>query len=151
WIHWRERAPTGPSGDNTNFYYNPFRKSWFYSIRTSNPRGRVRSYRECADFVKGAAWTRDDVIFYASADDDDLQDPDLGYQTELYNLDAVGYESLMLGLCDPSGRDGTSSRCENRTSGTSSGRAQNRAQADRPIGRVCDPGDSRFRSGRIAS
>ncbi len=97
-IHWNERGPTGPCGDNTNFYYNPFRKTWFYSIRTNNRRGRVRSYRECSDFVKGATWTPDDVIFYASADDGDLPDPQLGYATQLYNLDAVGYESLMLGV-----------------------------------------------------
>lgn len=97
-VHWTERGATGPCGDNTNFYYNPFRKTWFYSIRTTSPRGRVRSYRECADFVKGAAWTAADVIFYATADDEDLPEPALGYPTQLYNLDAVGYESLMLGV-----------------------------------------------------
>jgi hypothetical protein len=48
--------------------------------------------------VKGANWTRDDVIFYASADEADPPDPVLGYQTQLYNLDAVAYESLMLGV-----------------------------------------------------
>jgi hypothetical protein len=97
-IHWTERAPTGPCGDNTNFYYNPFRKTWFYSVRTTTKRGRVRSYRDCADFVAGANWKRDDVIFYATADDQDLPDPELAYETQLYNLDAVGYESLMLGI-----------------------------------------------------
>lgn len=97
-IHWADRASTGPCGDNTNFFYNPYRKAWFYSIRTTNKRGRVRSYRECADFVQGAKWTRDDVIFFATADDQDPPDPVLGYQTQLYNVDAVGYESLMLGV-----------------------------------------------------
>ncbi len=97
-IHWTVRGQTGPCGDNTNFFYNPFRKTWFYSIRTGSLRGRVRSYRECADFVQGASWTRSDVTFYASADDADPPDPVLGYPTQLYNLDAVGYESLMLGV-----------------------------------------------------
>ena len=97
-IHWTERGQTGPCGDNTNFFYNSFRKTWFYSIRTSNRRGRVRSYRECADFVQGASWTASDVRFLASADDQDLADPALGYETQLYNLDAVAYESLMLGV-----------------------------------------------------
>lgn len=97
-IHWNERAATGVCGDNTNFFYNPFRKTWFYSIRTSNQRGRARSYRECADFVRGAGWTRDDVIFFAGADDRDPPDPALGYPTQLYNVDAVAYESLMLGV-----------------------------------------------------
>jgi hypothetical protein len=96
--HWTERKPTGPCGDNTNFFYNAFRKTWFYSIRTNNNRGRVRSYREAADFVEGASWTRDDVIFFATADDQDPPDPVLKYETQLYNVDAVPYESLMLGV-----------------------------------------------------
>lgn len=97
-IHWSEGKPTGPCGDNTNFFYNPFRKTWFYSIRTTNKRGRIRSYRECRDFLQGASWTSEDVKFLASADDNDRPDPTLGYETQLYNLDAVGYESLMLGV-----------------------------------------------------
>src|SRR5205085_7039959 len=97
-IHWTDRGPTGPCGDNTNFFYNPFRKTWFYSVRTFNKRGRIRSYRECTDFVKGANWTNDDLMFLGSADERDLPDPELGYQTQLYNLDAVAYESLMLGV-----------------------------------------------------
>lgn len=97
-IHWTERQATGPCGDNTNFFYNPFRHTWFYSIRTMNKRGRIRSYRECEDFVQGANWTSKDVIFFASADDLDPPDLSLGYETQLYNLDAVAYESLMLGV-----------------------------------------------------
>lgn len=97
-IHWSKPVPTGPCGDNTNFFYNPFRKTWFYSIRTFNKRGRVRSYRECTDFLRGAKWTKEDVIFFATADDQDLPEPALGYPTQLYNLDAVAYESLMLGV-----------------------------------------------------
>ena len=58
----------------------------------------MRSYRQCADFVAGASWKQDEVIFYATADDQDLPEPALGYETQLYNLDAVGYESLMLGV-----------------------------------------------------
>lgn len=97
-IHWNERNPAGQCGDNTDFFYNPFRKTWFYSIRTYDKRGRIRSYRECADFVRGASWTNNDVFFLASVDQKDLPDPDLGYQPQLYNLDAVAYESLMLGM-----------------------------------------------------
>lgn len=97
-IHWSAFTPTGPCGDNTNFFYHPFRETWFYSVRTFNKRGRIRSYRECADFVKGANWTKADLKFLGSADDLDLPDPALGYQTQLYNLDAVAYESLMLGI-----------------------------------------------------
>jgi len=97
-IHWSAPVPTGRCGDNTNFFYNPFRKTWFYSIRTFNNRGRVRSYRECADFLKGADWKKQDVTFFAAADNQDSPDPVLGYETQLYNLDAVAYECLMLGV-----------------------------------------------------
>jgi hypothetical protein len=97
-IHWSAPAPTGPCGDNTSFFYDPVRKVWMYSIRTSNKRGRVRSYRQCKDFIEGANWTKDDVIFFATADDQDFPDPKLGYQTQLYRVEAVAYESLMLGI-----------------------------------------------------
>jgi hypothetical protein len=97
-IHWSKPAAAGVCGDNTSFFYNPFRKTWFYSIRTSNKRGRVRSYRECKDFVEGARWSKNDVIFFASADDLDPPDPKLGYETQLYRVDGVGYESLMLSV-----------------------------------------------------
>ena len=105
-IHWTDHGPTGPCGDNTNFYYDPFRKTWFYSIRVHGEQGerfggqdvRKRAYRECADFVEGAKWSVKDVVLFAAADDKDLPDPALGYKAQLYNLDAVGYESLMLGI-----------------------------------------------------
>jgi hypothetical protein len=97
-IHWSERAATGPCGDNTSFFYNPYRRTWFYSIRTSDRRGRVRSYRECADFVQGARWSERDIVLFAAADDKDAPDPVLGYKTQLYHVDAVAYESLMLGV-----------------------------------------------------
>jgi hypothetical protein len=97
-IHWTQRNITGPCGDNTNFFYNPFRKSWFYSIRAYDQRGRIRDYRECADFVRGARWTGNEVHFLASTDAKDVPDHRLGYKPQLYNLDAVAYESLMLGM-----------------------------------------------------
>src|SRR5262249_39287413 len=32
-IHWTEVAKSGPSGDRTTFFYNPFRKMWVFSLR----------------------------------------------------------------------------------------------------------------------
>ena len=79
-------------------HYDPFRGNWCYSIRTYNRQDRVRSYRMCRDFIAGARWTKEDVVFFAATDDQDLPDPSLGYKTQLYRVDGVAYESLMLGV-----------------------------------------------------
>jgi hypothetical protein len=97
-IHWHGPVKTGPCGDNTGFFYNPFRKMWVYSIRSYNKSGRVRSYREHPDFIQGAAWDKKDVVYWVGTDDLDRPDPELSYQPQLYKVSAVAYESLMLGL-----------------------------------------------------
>jgi hypothetical protein len=97
-IHWVEAARTPPCGDNTSFYYDPFRKKWIYSIRSYNQFGRVRSFREHHDFIQGATWTKEEAVDWLRADALDLPDPQLGYPTQLYKFSAVAYESLMLGL-----------------------------------------------------
>lgn len=99
-IHWRERGRTGPCGDNTNFFYSPFLKRWLYSVRTfrENPRSRTRSYREAADFVTGREWQEEDLVLFADTDAHDLPDPAVGDPPQMYNVDAVAYESLMVGL-----------------------------------------------------
>jgi hypothetical protein len=69
-IHWTEPRWTGPCGDRSTVFYNPFRKVWVYSIRCEankgpwnyktppyNPVIRARRYWECRDFLAGAAWT----------------------------------------------------------------------------------------------
>ena len=64
-IHWKERGKIGPTGDNSTFFYNPFRKVWVFTVRTvgraappwaDDPwkgmkRGRARSYWENKDFL----------------------------------------------------------------------------------------------------
>jgi hypothetical protein len=84
--------------------YNPFRKKWVYSLR-SGVRGRSRHYWECDDFLEGAAWhdflvrlDEDTPVFWAAADRRDPPDPEAGQPAQLYNLDAVAYESIMLGI-----------------------------------------------------
>ena len=98
-IHWTERAATGRGGDNTTIFYNPFRQRWVYSIRTSDRAvGRLRGYHEHVDLFAGAAWEPEQVAHWAGADDLDPPALEHGYPTQLYNIDAVGYESLMLGF-----------------------------------------------------
>ena len=101
-IHWNERERASHEGDNTQFFYNPFRKKWVFSIRktageTKN-RIRLRYYSEHSDFLEGGKSLEGEWPFWAAADDLDLPDPVIGDQTQLYKIDAVGYESIMLGL-----------------------------------------------------
>ena len=96
-IHWTNRTATGATGDRSTMFYNPFRKKWVYSLR-SGFRGRSRHYWEADDFRGGANWPADGPVVWAAADRDDPPDPEIGDTAQLYNLDAVAYESLLLGL-----------------------------------------------------
>ncbi len=96
-IHWTNRVATGETGDRSTMFYNPFRRKWVYSLRSSF-RGRSRHYWECDDFLKGAVWSKKGPVVWAAADRDDPKDPVIGRVPQLYNLDAVAYESLMLGF-----------------------------------------------------
>ena len=97
-IHWRTLRRSGPAGDRTTFFYNPFRKVWVFSIRDEGPIGRFRRYHEAADFERGAGWTKDEPTPWVAADVQDPRRPEFNVPTELYNLDCVAYESVLLGL-----------------------------------------------------
>lgn len=89
----------GVCGDRSTMFYNPFRDKWVYSLRWANPQtGRARYYWESSDFIKGIQWTPDDPVPWARTDKLDLPDPMIGNSPQLYNLDAVAYESIMLGF-----------------------------------------------------
>jgi hypothetical protein len=92
-------AQSPPIGDRTTVFYNPLRKRWVYSIRWGAPgMGRARRYREHADAVAGAQWKPDEAVPWIGADSLDPPRTDLKIAPQLYNLDAVAYESLLLGL-----------------------------------------------------
>ena len=99
-IHWGEAAAQNKViGDRTTVFYNPFRKVWVYSIRSGAPgRGRARRYREHKDAIAGARWQSDEAVLWVGADRLDTPRADLNVQPQLYNLDAVAYESVLLGL-----------------------------------------------------
>ena len=119
-IHWKMRGQVGKTGDNTTLFYNPFRKQWVFTLRTvgraqppwdidsSNSgsngqprRGRARSYWENPDFMAAVGgWDGFNPVFWLGMDRDDPKraNYDIGRQPQLYKIDAVGYESLMLGL-----------------------------------------------------
>jgi len=96
-IHWINRTATGETGDRSTMFYNPFRKKWVYSLRSSF-RGRSRHYWEADDFLAGAKWPHDGPVVWAAADRDDPPDPVVKNTAQLYNLDAVAYESILLGM-----------------------------------------------------
>ncbi len=96
-IHWTNRTATGDTGDRSTMFYNPFREKWVYSLRSSF-RGRSRHYWETDDFLAGAKWPPDGPVVWAAADRDDPPDPEVGDAAQLYNLDAVAYESILLGM-----------------------------------------------------
>jgi len=96
-VHWSPPQPTGFSGDRSTIFYNPFRRKWVYSLRFVE-NGRARRYHEHSDFLKGGQWQTGEPVFWTRADELDPPLPEVGQTPQLYNLDAVAYESLMLGL-----------------------------------------------------
>jgi hypothetical protein len=99
-IHWSDPVcRSGPCGDRTTVFFNPFRKVWVFSIRADAGKlGRIRKYVETRDIVAGAHWKADEPALWIGADRLDPVRKDLNIQPQLYNLDAVAYESLLLGL-----------------------------------------------------
>lgn len=95
-IHWSKPRQTGPMDDRSTMFYNPFRRKWVQSIRTwINPRRRSRKYWEADDFLASGGWKEGEPVFWTGAD---CMDESGGSPAELYNLDAVAYESVMLGF-----------------------------------------------------
>src|SRR5262245_29886754 len=98
-IHWTSAGFSGPCGDRTTMFYNPFRRMWVYSVRTDTPKlGRTRGYWENADFVAGSQWKAGQPHPWVGADRLDPKRDDLKTPCQLYNVDAVAYESILLGL-----------------------------------------------------
>jgi hypothetical protein len=99
-VHWGDRVLwTGSVGDRTTAFFNPFRKVWVYSIRHGWGRPRRRRYWETPDLLTGPMWKKiDEPPMWAGSDRLDPQRDDLKVVPELYNLECVAYESLLLGL-----------------------------------------------------
>ena len=101
-VHWTEIGTTGRAGDRSTFFRNPFRKVWVFSVRANQYEnaltGRYRHYWEDADFLAARNWGERSPVAWIKSDSKDFARPGMGTAPELYNLDGVAYESLMLGL-----------------------------------------------------
>ena len=109
-IHWGEPvAKSVPTNDRTTFFKNPYRDVWVMSLRDHDwvpdqkPEipdflGRLRRYWESPDFSSITRWKDGEPPLWVSADRLDQRRIDLNARPQLYNLDAVAYESIMLGL-----------------------------------------------------
>lgn len=101
-IHWTPLGQSQPVLDRTTFFYNPFRQVWVFSLRgTQYPgsiSGRYRQYWETPDFAAARDWSASPPVAWVKADSRDFARPELARRPELYNLDCVAYESLVLGL-----------------------------------------------------
>ena len=111
-VHWKSLGVSGESDDRTTMFYNPFRGKWVYSLRGGGPGGfgRNRAYWESTTFGQEAYWSWSSqhdrpedaslprAYAWLSTDKRDVPDPVIGRPPQLYNVDAVAYESIMLGL-----------------------------------------------------
>lgn len=108
-IHWTEAlAQTERIGDRSTVFWNPFRKVWVFSLRhldiEQNEKEkrpifiRKRDYVEGADVLTAAQWKTNEPLPWFDVDRLDPQRPELKIKPQIYNLDAVAYESLMVGF-----------------------------------------------------
>ncbi len=98
-VRWSPAGVSGPCGDRSTFFRNGFRDVWVFSLRDEY-KGLLRSrrYFETRAFT-AAAWPRNGPPRWTAADRADRTRPEMPtIPRELYNLDAVAYESVLLGL-----------------------------------------------------
>jgi len=108
-VVWTCRRLTGQHGDSTTMFYNPFLGKWTWSLR-AHWRARSRIYHAHQDFLAGGDWrfplaalqtnTSDCALWLACDNADSPREVGgtVRRNAQLYNMDAVPYESIMLGL-----------------------------------------------------
>lgn len=101
-VHWNAAGMTGFTYDRSTFFYNPFRRMWCFSLRDNQMlktnSGRYRRYWESPTFAATETWNGRKAVAWVKADSRDFARPGFNVRPELYNLDCVAYESVMLGL-----------------------------------------------------
>jgi hypothetical protein len=98
-IHWSEPRKTGlMHGDRSTLFYNPFRRKWVQDLRGFlSGIGRMRFYLDANDFCASGDWQDDtsDAVPWLRAD---CLDQGRDCYPQLYNHNAIAYESIMLGF-----------------------------------------------------
>ncbi len=99
-VHWQERCECGLCGDNSSFFYDPFRSDWCFSIRHNAPdRSRIRTILRRKKFID-KPWPEIAGTRLACDELDVLEhpEPSIGDRAQLYDFNAVAYESVLLGV-----------------------------------------------------
>lgn len=97
-VRWTDRGDAGIAGDRSTCFYNPFRRRWCFSLRADDPHlKRIRRYYESPSFID-AKWAAHEPVPWVAADSLDRTREGGDVPAELYNLDVVAYESLMIGM-----------------------------------------------------
>ena len=108
-IHWSEGvAQSGPVGDRTTAFYNPFTQKWAISLRQgSKADGRSRGYLENEDPEMAVSVAHSlakgikdkNIVLWFTPSDKELPHPEFpDVRPAIYNFDAMPYESVMLGF-----------------------------------------------------
>jgi hypothetical protein len=100
-VHWSDSGVSQSRlGDRTTCFYNPFRKRWVIGVRIGGQTGRARAYVEDPD-PEEVIRKLPQAVPWCGADELDPRHPLPEFRhikPQLYNLDAVAYESVMVGL-----------------------------------------------------
>lgn len=113
-VHWSPGTISAECADRSTVFYNAFRNVWVYGLREGHPVvSRCRGYYENRDVIAGTRWsgmrTKDVKRWWIGADELDPAREDLALRrppdrpwdhvpSQLYNLDCIAYESVMLGM-----------------------------------------------------
>lgn len=108
-LHWSEGvAQSGPVGDRTTAFYNPFTRKWALSLRQgAKADGRSRGYLEHADPEMAVSLAHSlargikdrNIVLWFTPSDKELVHPEFpDVRPAIYNFDAMPYESIMLGF-----------------------------------------------------
>ena len=96
--HWSEPRFSGKMHDRSTMFYNPFTGKWVQSLRWwDNYARRCRYYYEHEDFWESGNfdWQKRKPVPWLCCDDLDRGVENL---PQVYNFDAMAYESVMLGF-----------------------------------------------------